>query len=158
MLVEHRSSGLVASVCSRPQPPHEGHNILTDHGRERWPCLSGPPLALLGGSMATGIIGHRLGYPGACHHWPFFHGHSKFVTSPLARTRGAGSPFHLIRDLGIEHPWRRVAMPGGMPVDQSAAYRAPLSCVAHAPVYKRVSMTILCAATTTTFSPPVPFL
>lgn len=44
-------------------------------------------------------------------------------------------------------------MPGERPVDQSATYCVPPSRVAHAPIYKRVPMTTLCA--TTTFPPPI---
>lgn len=47
-------------------------------------------------------------------------------------------------------------MQDGRPVDQSASYYPQPFCAAHAPVYKRVPVMILCD--TTTFSPPIPFI
>jgi hypothetical protein len=66
----------------------------------------------------------------------------RFVHAPTGPDWEFGS-LHLTQDWVTEHPRRRVAMLDGMPVDQSAINQTPPSRVAHAPVYKRMPMTII---------------
>lgn len=153
-------AGLAAPPRLSLQHSYGNANGLISRARERWPFLFWANFDSLGSSRATVMVGRWSGYPDACHHCPLFHGLSDLATSPPR----ADYPWsritcfhpHLIRDWGVERPWRIVAMSGRRPVDQSATYCATPSCVAYAPVYKRVPMTVFCA--TTALSPPIPSL
>lgn len=66
-------------------------NRLTGRGREQRPLLFGASIDSLDSPRATVIVGHRFGYPDACHHCPLSHGLSDFLASPPARIHRAGS-------------------------------------------------------------------
>ena len=93
-------------------------------------------------ALFTGIQGYRnirtpIGCPHGRHCCPFFHCLLEAFgicflalwVRPRCRIRCPKS-FHLIQiqDGELKRPWRGVAVPGGMPVDQSATNCTPPSC------------------------------